>query len=234
MATKPHRTHGRSSRGKRNRRFVRTVVDSWLLDFASRTVATIASALIVAISTTAAYAFARLRFVHQAAWRRARTKTAAKAAEARDASCRQIRQDLTLAHDRGVRASAMTRRHLRECPGCREFRAQLRGTSRQLAALVPVGPVAAVAKLLGLGSGGAAASGGAATSGGAAAGSGGIASAAALVTGAGHVATILAAAVVTAGGAVEIQHTLAPYSSRHAPPQASTVSPGSWRGCRCC
>ncbi len=135
----------------------------------------------------------------------------ASAAEARDTTCAAVREDLVLAHDRGVRPSGIARRHLHDCAGCREFRVRLRGTSRQFAALVPaVGPLAIVAKLL---SAGGSAGGSAAASGGAV-GTGGL-SAAGLVAGAGHVATLLAAAVVTAGGAVEIQHQLAPPAHHH-------------------
>ncbi len=133
----------------------------------------------------------------------------AQAAEARETSCSDIREDLIVAHDRGVRPNGMARRHIRDCAGCREFRAHLRGTSRQFASLLPgLGPAGLLAKLLGFGGGG----GGAAAGGGAVAataGTGGtVASVGVFATGAGHVATILAAAVVTAGGAVEIQHTI--------------------------
>ncbi len=136
----------------------------------------------------------------------------AQSAEARDTSCSEVREDLIIAYDRGVRPTGMTRRHLRDCAGCREFRGHLRGTSRQFAALLPaLGPLGVLAKLLGFGGG---AGGSAAASSGAAAGAAGtggtIASVGAFATGAGHVATILAAAVVTAGGAVEIQHSITP------------------------
>jgi hypothetical protein len=159
--------------------------------------------------------------------------------EARDTACADIRDELVLAQDRRVRPNAMARRHMRDCPGCREFRHELRGVSRQLAALAPaIGPIGIAAKLLGFGfgssagggaamGGGTAAGGGAAMGGGTAAaggatvglaGTGGaLASAGALATGAGHVATLLVATVVTAGGAVEIQHTIAPVPAHHRP-----------------
>jgi Sigma-70, region 4 len=140
----------------------------------------------------------------------------ARALEARDAACSEIRDELVLAHDRRVRPNAMARRHIRDCAGCREFRRDLRGVRRNLAALAPtVGPLGLLAKVLGLGGG---AGGGAAAGGGtAAAGTGSvIASAGVLATGAGHVATLIAATVVTAGGAVEIQHTITtPTHHRH-------------------
>jgi RNA polymerase sigma factor (sigma-70 family) len=86
----------------------------------------------------------------------------ALASQARETACSQIREELILAHDRGVRASGLARRHLRDCPGCREFRAEVRGVSRQLAAFVPaLGPFGVIANLLGIG-GGAGAGGGAA------------------------------------------------------------------------
>ena len=88
-----------------------------------------------------------------------------EAGEARDAACVDIRADLARAHGRGVRASGRSRRHLRDCDGCREYRQALRGVAAGLAALVPggAGPLAAMAKLLGIGgaSSGAAAGAGA-------------------------------------------------------------------------
>ncbi|MGB9186197.1 MAG: sigma-70 family RNA polymerase sigma factor, partial [Solirubrobacteraceae bacterium] len=90
---------------------------------------------------------------------RARVGLAA-ASEARNTACAQIREDLIIAHDRGVRASGLARRHLHECQGCREFRSGVRGVSRQLAALTPtLGPIGVIANLLGFGGGGSAAAG---------------------------------------------------------------------------
>ena len=141
----------------------------------------------------------------------------AQASEARDASCAEIREDLILAHDRGVRTSGLARRHMRDCQSCRQFRSEVRGVSRQLAALAPtLGPLGVIANLLGLGGsagGGAAASGGGAAAASGAAGTGAATSGSLLATGAGHVVTLLAAAVVTAGGAVELQRTLAASAS---------------------
>jgi RNA polymerase sigma factor (sigma-70 family) len=147
----------------------------------------------------------------------------AQALEARDTACVDIREELTLAHDRGVRASGLARRHMHDCQGCREFRGQMRGLSRQFASLMPtLGPVGVIANLLGFGggaggaAGGSAAAGGGAVAAGSAGTSGAIAGVGALASGAGHVATLLAAAVVTAGGAVEIQRTIAPPAHHHA------------------
>lgn len=143
----------------------------------------------------------------------------AQAAEARDTACSAIRAELVGAHDRGVRPNANARKHMHDCIGCKSFRRELRGVSRRMAALTPaVGPLGIIAKVLGLSgfSGGGATAGGATAGGGAAVvgGSGAMASAGGLVLGANHVATLLVAAVATAGGAVEIQHTLVPV--RHA------------------
>jgi RNA polymerase sigma factor (sigma-70 family) len=147
--------------------------------------------------------------------------------EARDAACADIREELVLAQDRRLRPNAMARRHMRDCQGCREFRHELRGVSRQLAALAPaIGPVGVAAKLLGFGFGGGAGGGAAMGSGTAAAGGatigvagsgGALASAGAIATGASHVATLIVATVVTAGGAVEIQHTIAAVPAHHHP-----------------
>lgn len=137
----------------------------------------------------------------------------AQALEARETACSEIREELILAHDRGVRPNGTAKRHLHDCAGCREFRTEIRGVSRQFAALVPAfGPVGLLVNMLGLGGGagsGAAAGGGAAAVGGAAGTGGMFAATGVLATGASHVATLLAAAVVTAGSAVEIQHTIA-------------------------
>ena len=76
-----------------------------------------------------------------------------EAAEARDADCAEIQADLLRAYDRGVKASGRARKHMRSCDGCTEYRGALRGMRRSFAALTPVGlgPLALVAKLIGLG-----------------------------------------------------------------------------------
>jgi RNA polymerase sigma factor (sigma-70 family) len=139
-----------------------------------------------------------------------------EAADARDAECGSVRQDLALACDRGVRASGLARRHLRDCAGCREYRDDLRGVRRRIAALAPVGPLGPLgllAKSIGLGGSGAAAGG--ATTGGATLG------------GVGSLATvtkvaIVCAAAVTAGGAIEVARHAAP--ATHRSPRATTRS----------
>lgn len=128
----------------------------------------------------------------------------AQAAEARDTACVEIREALADAHERGVRATGLARRHLQDCSGCRAYRGELRATQRRIAAFVPAfGPGALIAHLLGFG--GAAGAGGAVAAG---AGAGAAIGGGAAGVTAGHVVAVVAATVVSAGGAVELQRTL--------------------------
>ncbi|WP_187369052.1 RNA polymerase sigma factor [Baekduia soli] len=172
-----------------------------------------------------------------------------EAIEARDTACGDIRTDVAAAHDRGVRVSGRSRRHLRECAGCREYRTALRGVSRQLNGLAPgSGPLATLAKILGLGgagsgaaAGGSAAVGGAGgaavvAGGGAASAGGGVAAAgvtaaagggAALGTGAaavtaGKVVAVVAAAAVVGGGAATVEQQV-----QHQRPATPMTAPAS-------
>jgi RNA polymerase sigma factor (sigma-70 family) len=148
-----------------------------------------------------------------------------QASEARDTACSEIREALILAHDRGLRPGATARRHMHDCVGCREFRHQLRGVSRRFAAIVPtLGPLGVLANLLGVGGAGGGAAGGALAASGAAGTSTAVVGGAGALS-AGHVATLLAAAVVTAGGAVEIQHVLPASPPHHARAHAVAVAP---------
>jgi RNA polymerase sigma factor (sigma-70 family) len=139
-----------------------------------------------------------------------------EAIEARDTACMEIRTDLATAFDRGVRASGRSRKHLRECAGCRDYRTALRGVEKQLNGLAPAsGPLTAIAKILGIGgaSSGAAAGGGVAVLGGGAAtgaAAGGTTVAATIGGGAvaataGKVAAVVAAAAVVGGGAATVE-----------------------------
>jgi RNA polymerase sigma factor (sigma-70 family) len=146
-----------------------------------------------------------------------------EAAEARSTDCAVIREDLTSAYDRGVKASGRARRHMRECAGCREYRSALRGVRSSFAALSPgvSGAAALAAKLFGIGGGGAAAGSAAAGSGGA------IAGGSAVVGGvtACKVAAVVCTAALTAGGAVEVKnladHHRAPARARAAESHAA-------------
>jgi RNA polymerase sigma factor (sigma-70 family) len=145
-----------------------------------------------------------------------------EAVEARDTACGDIRTDLAAAFDRGVRASGRSRKHLRECTGCRDYRNALRRVDKQLNGLSPgSGPIATLAKILGIGGAGsgAAAGGGAAVAGGGAAvaGAGGgvgvIGGGAAAAT-ASKVAAVVAAAAVVGGGAATVEN-----QAHHRPPR---------------
>jgi RNA polymerase sigma factor (sigma-70 family) len=156
-----------------------------------------------------------------------------EAEEARDAACVDIRADLVRSHGRGVRTSGRSRRHLRDCDACREYRQGLRGVDEGIAALLPgsAGPLAAVAKLLGIGgaSSGAAASAGAGA-GGTAAVAGGATAATATAT---KVVAIVCCAAVVGGGAAEVRQqvgTVAPsghaaHHVRKATPRIAAATP---------
>jgi RNA polymerase sigma factor (sigma-70 family) len=126
-----------------------------------------------------------------------------EAVEARDTACSEIRLDLTDAFDRGVRASGLARRHLRDCEACVEYKTQLRAVHQGLAILGhgSSGPLAAVLKLIGFGGAGSA---GAASAGGGAAAGGGVLAAASTTTAA-KLAVVVSCAALTAGGAVEVR-----------------------------
>ncbi|MCW3004381.1 MAG: polymerase sigma factor, partial [Conexibacter sp.] len=135
-----------------------------------------------------------------------------EAIEARDTGCAEIRTDLAAAFDRGVRASGRSRRHLRECTGCRDYRSALRHVEKQLNGLAPSGgPLTALAKILGIGGSGAAAGGSVVGAGGGAAavssGAATIGGGAAAAT-AGKVAAVMAAAAVVGGGAATVENNV--------------------------
>jgi RNA polymerase sigma factor (sigma-70 family) len=153
----------------------------------------------------------------------------AKAVEARDTACSEIREELIISHDRGLRPNATARRHMRDCAGCRDFRHQLRGVSRRFAAIVPtLGPLGALANVLGIGGAGSGAAGGALAAGAGAGGGSAVVGIGAMSASATHVATLLAAAAVTAGGAVELQRTITgPVSHSHHRAHAALVAPAT-------
>ena len=126
--------------------------------------------------------------------------------EARDTACCEIRDELAGAHARGLRPNALARRHLRDCACCTEYRHEIRRHERQVAALAPtLGALGPLARLFGVGGGGA-------TAGGVASGGAGFLPAALGVT-ATHVVTLAAAAVIAAAGAVGIKEATATSSA---------------------
>jgi RNA polymerase sigma factor (sigma-70 family) len=150
----------------------------------------------------------------------------AEAAEARLLTCDEVRIELgELAEGLRKKMSPPVRRHLKSCSRCSTFQSQLKQTNKALAALLPIGPLVVLRKLLlvhlghsattgaagsTLGAGGAGATGASAGAG-AVASAGAVTSASSLVSaGVGALATkaavgLAAAALVTAG-AVEVGH----------------------------
>jgi hypothetical protein len=152
--------------------------------------------------------------------------TLAEASRARELTCAEVRLQLAEAAEGIRRTPGEVRHHVRHCPHCEAYRTHLRSTRRGLGALAlaPLGILAAVQRLLGLGgSSGAAASGGGAAS---AAASGGAASVAAGglgLTGSKLIATAAVATIIGAG-AGEITKRPGP-STRPEPTRAAAVEP---------
>jgi RNA polymerase sigma factor (sigma-70 family) len=150
-----------------------------------------------------------------------------EAVEARDTACVEIREDLASAFDRGVRPSGRSRRHLRECAGCREYRGALRGVEKTLNGLAPSsGPLTVLAKVLGIGGAGsgAAAGGGAMAVGGGTAGAGGAVAATAT-----KVVAVVAAAAVVGGGAAKVEQQVDHHRAPAAGPAVTRVPPAAAR-----
>jgi RNA polymerase sigma factor (sigma-70 family) len=134
----------------------------------------------------------------------------AEAAEARQLTCEEVREELGEVAEGLRRSTAAGRRHVRSCERCQGFKVQLRTTNKALAAVFPVAPLLFVKKALlahfgmtaSAGAGGAAGAAAAtvATSGGSSAMSAGISTIATKAA-----AGLAAAAIVTAG-AVEVKH----------------------------
>jgi RNA polymerase sigma factor (sigma-70 family) len=170
-----------------------------------------------------------------------------EAAEARLLTCEEVREELAeIAEGLRRKQSPSVRRHVKNCARCEVFQGEMRKSSRALAALTPIGPLAFFHKLLfahaaahtassaGAGVAGAAGAGGAGGAGAAGAGAagagaagaaaGGAGSAGLVTAGVGAVATkaaagIAAAALVTAG-TVAIDHG---NHHKHVGPSASTL-----------
>jgi RNA polymerase sigma factor (sigma-70 family) len=154
----------------------------------------------------------------------------AEAAEARELSCEQVREQLGEAAEGLTKLSAPARRHVRGCQRCQSFKRHLRANNHALAAIFPVGTLLLAKKLLltklgstaSAGHVGAGATAGAGAGATVSAGAGGAGVSGGLLTaGAGAVATkaaagLAAAAIVTAG-AVAAEHA-GPPAHRHRTP----------------
>jgi RNA polymerase sigma factor (sigma-70 family) len=139
-------------------------------------------------------------------------------ADARDTPCREIRDELLGAADRGVRISGRARRHCGECTVCDAYRGELRRVRRGFAQLTPSGPLAQLGMALGIGGGGGAAAAGGS---GAAAGGGGIFAG---VTAAKIAVAVCCAALITTAGRVVIAPSSPPVAHTHAAARVVTLS----------
>jgi RNA polymerase sigma factor (sigma-70 family) len=156
----------------------------------------------------------------------------AEAAEARKLTCDEARMELGEVAEGLVKSSPAVRRHVRDCERCRAFRKQLKDNNVALAAILPVGPLLMLKKLvltkLGstAGAGGAHAAGaggaGAAAAGAGAGAAGGASATGSFVTaGVGALATkaaagLAVAAIVTAGTVAADHATTSPRRHHHA------------------
>lgn len=153
----------------------------------------------------------------------------AEAAQARQLTCEQVREELGEAAEGLVKISAPARRHMRSCERCKDFRKQLKSNNTALAAVMPVGAALIIRKLIASKIAGAShVAGGAGAGAGATAAAGGTSAAGGLATaGVGTLATkavagLAAAALVTAG-AVEAGHSGQRHRLHGAPPSGSSV-----------
>jgi hypothetical protein len=157
----------------------------------------------------------------------------AEAAEARQLNCEEVREELGEVAEGLVKMSAPVRRHMRDCERCRLFRKHLKDNNHALAAILPVGPLLMLKKLIFAKLGSTASAGGAHVAGGATAGVAGAASAGGVgmgslaTAGAGALATkaaaTLAAAALVTAGAVEADH-VGGHTHRHHPAQIAAVA----------
>jgi RNA polymerase sigma factor (sigma-70 family) len=176
----------------------------------------------------------------------------AEAAEARALSCAEVRIELGEVAEGILRKpSPLVRRHLKTCTRCASFQTQLKDTSKSLALLLPLGPLALLRKLVlahlghsagssagaaasssaGAAASSTAAGGAGAAAGGAGAAAAGVTSASSLVSAgvgalAGKAAVGIAAAALVAAGAVEVDHAVH-HRPPVTPPLASTSSGGA-------
>jgi RNA polymerase sigma factor (sigma-70 family) len=161
----------------------------------------------------------------------------AEAAEARKLTCEEARMELGEVAEGLLKLSPAVRRHVRDCERCRAFRKQLKDNNVALAAILPVGPVLLLKKLvltkLGstAGAGGAhvAGAGGASAAAGAGAvGSAGGATGGFVTAGVGALATkavagLAVAAIVTAGTVAADHAASHPRHHHHTATAASTL-----------
>jgi RNA polymerase sigma factor (sigma-70 family) len=136
--------------------------------------------------------------------------------DARELPCEQVREQLSELRGGSLRRTEL-QLHLRECPGCREFREQVKRQRQMLAVALPVAPTLGLkSSVLGaVGIGGAGAAAGGVAAGGAAVGGG-----AALA----GVAKVAAVALVAAGGTAVVVHEREAGPPQSPPPSSSVTS----------
>ena len=119
--------------------------------------------------------------------------------QARETPCEEIREQLSTLRGGSLRRGPL-RRHLKACPGCSEFRDEVRSQRKMVAAVLPVVPTLALREnaLAAVGIGATTAGGGALVGGGAGA-------VVAAKAGVAKVAVIAAATTGTVGGAVAME-----------------------------
>jgi hypothetical protein len=157
---------------------------------------------------------------------------------ARETPCADIRQQLATLRGGALRRGTL-RRHLRDCPGCRDFQAQVKRQRAAMALLLPVVPSAGLrAGVLNAvhaaHAGGAAAGAGATAGGGAALAGGGAATGGSLggALAGGGAAKLLVGAALLAGGVGSSVAAIegAGPASKHAPAATTGLTPGSPTG----
>jgi RNA polymerase sigma factor (sigma-70 family) len=137
--------------------------------------------------------------------------------QARDTPCEEIREQIATLRGGALRRTAL-RRHLRGCPGCREFRDEVRRQRSAMAVLLPVVPAAGLKNTVLTGAG-LSASGAGSTAGAGAAGMGVAGAKLAVLKGVVAVAVVGAGA---AGGVAAVEQIDSPSGTpRHGAPAAS-------------
>ena len=154
--------------------------------------------------------------------------------DARETPCAEIREQLANLHGGSLRRSEL-RHHVRHCPGCADYREQVRQQRQMLAAALPVVPTMGLKSSVlsaagvggGAGGGAAAVAGGgaaAAGSGAAAAGGGGLAS-----LGSAAIAKVALVGVLAGGGLVAAEATIERGVGPNEAPPAAAAPAGAHR-----
>jgi RNA polymerase sigma factor (sigma-70 family) len=141
--------------------------------------------------------------------------------QARETPCEEIREQISTLRGGSLRRGPL-RRHLKVCPGCSEFREEVRRQRQMVAAVLPVVPTLALKENALAAVGISAASAG----GGVLAGGGGAGAVLAAKTGVAKVAVLAAATTGTVGGAVAIDRSVVDDGPRNTGAQSQSAVPG--------